>query len=137
MTDDVPRPEHPGGDAEHLDQAEPPVPPGSVADIHEPGASQPGWGPTINTGLPASLLPGVSPWDESGRPYGAGPWSDPSGATTGSGQVYRPYDPAVGPPWPFLVAGSGYVPPRLIRWPIWVGIVVLLAQLAGWLPSLH
>jgi hypothetical protein len=43
-------------------------------------------------------------------------------------------DPAAasGPPWPRLVAADGlYTPPRLIRWPIAVGIVLL----AGWIAA--
>ena len=43
-------------------------------------------------------------------------------------------DPAAitGPPWPRLVAAEGtYTPPRLIRWPIVVGIVLF----AGWLAA--
>ncbi len=39
---------------------------------------------------------------------------------------------ATGPPWPRLVAspGSGYRPPRLIRWPIVVGAILFAAQVA-------
>jgi hypothetical protein len=42
-----------------------------------------------------------------------------------------PPDPsaATGPPWPRLVAaGGGYAPPRLLRWPVVLGILLLV----GW-----
>jgi hypothetical protein len=45
-----------------------------------------------------------------------------------------PPDPAAvtGPPWPRLVAAEGtYTPPRLIRWPIVLGILLLAGWIAG------
>jgi hypothetical protein len=60
-------------------------------------------------------------------PAGVDVWAPPSppGAAL---------DPAAvtGPPWPRLVAAEGtYTPPRLIRWPIVVGVVLF----AGWLAA--
>jgi hypothetical protein len=47
-----------------------------------------------------------------------------------------PPDPSVatGPPWPRLVAspGSGYRPPRSIRWPIVVGCILFAASIASY-----
>ena len=66
-------------------------------------------------GPPAgSAHPDLSSWPP---PVPPGP-SDPSAAT--------------GPPWPRLVAspGSGYRPPRLIRWPIVIGAILFAAQIA-------
>ncbi len=136
MTDDAHRPDPPGSGSDPLDDARSSSTLSPGPGSSDPGPSPPGWGPTINTGLPASLLPGVSPWEQA-RSYGARSWSDRSSGAEGGGPAYRPYDPAVGPPWPLLVAVPGYVPPRLIRWPIYIGIFVLIAQFAGWLPSLH
>ena len=45
-----------------------------------------------------------------------------------------PPDPAAatGPPWPRLVAaGCGYTPPRLLRWPVVLGIVLLVGLVAA------
>jgi hypothetical protein len=139
MTVDPPEPEPPdprpgptpGDDAPQTSSPSP-----ATGDPRS-GSSPPGWGPTINTGLPASLLPGVAPWEDSEESYGSGPSSVPSSGTSPGGPAYRPYDPSVGPPWPVLVANPGYAPPRLIRWPIYVGVVLLVAELAAWLPSLH
>jgi hypothetical protein len=60
-------------------------------------------------------------------PAGVGRWAPP-------GPPSSPPDPAAvtGPPWPRLVAAEGTcTPPRLIRWPIAVGIVLF----AGWLAA--
>jgi len=60
-------------------------------------------------------------------PAGVGAWLPP-------GLPGTPPDPAevTGPPWPRLVAAdTAYTPPRLIRWPIVVGIVLF----AGWIAT--
>jgi hypothetical protein len=120
----------PGEEAEPRQDADP------ARGASAPYPPAPGWGPTINTGLPASLPPGVWPGEGPAGRSASGLWADPFGAGT-PGPEYHPYDPALGPPWPALVAPTGYVPPRLIRWPIYAGLVILIAQFAGWLPSLH
>jgi hypothetical protein len=73
---------------------------------------------------------------EDATPAGAGGSMTPAGVRGGappapSGTVL---DPAAvtGPPWPRLVApAGGYTPPRLIRWPVVVGMVLL----AGWIAA--
>src|ERR1700752_1643551 len=77
-----------------------------------------------NIGTPAST------------PYSEDRWAPPS---PGNGQdsnreqgnrpAFAPPDPAAvsGPPWPDLVAVGHYTPPRMIRWPIGVGLTVLIA----------
>jgi hypothetical protein len=80
-------------------------------------ASQPG--PTLDT-TPAGAGGGMTP---------AG--VDPAGPACLPG---TPPDPAAasGPPWPRLVAaGGGYTPPRLLRWPVVLGIVLF----AGWIAA--
>ena len=74
-----------------------------------------------NTGLPAST------------PYSEDRWAPPGPPASGPAQqwerpVFAPPDPAAvgGPPWPALVAVGHYTPPRMIRWPIVVGLVVLI-----------
>jgi hypothetical protein len=69
-------------------------------------------------------------------PAGAGESMTPAGLGTispASPPGAAP-DPAAvtGPPWPRLIAPAGaYTPPRLIRWPIVVGIVLLAGLLAA------
>jgi len=76
-----------------------------------------------NTGLPAST------------PYSEDRWAPPGHGPPGSGAaeqwerpVFAPPDPAAvnGPPWPALVAVGHYIPPRMIRWPIVLGLAVLI-----------
>lgn len=69
-------------------------------------------------------------------PAGAGGSMTPAGMGAGAspGPLGSVPDPAAvtGPPWPRLVAAAGaYAPPRLIRWPIVMGIVLL----AGWIAA--
>jgi hypothetical protein len=69
-------------------------------------------------------------------PAGAGESKTPAGVGTkvSAGPPGTVPDPAAvtGPSWPRLVAPAGaYTPPRLIRWPIVVGIVLL----AGWVAA--
>jgi hypothetical protein len=48
--------------------------------------------------------------------------------------LHIPLDPsaATGPPWPRLVAaGGGYAPPRLLRWPVVLAIVLLVGWFAA------
>ena len=62
-----------------------------------------------------SNLRGSSRAGDAGRGEPEGEVVDPEGA---------------GPPWKRLVAGEGYVPPRLLRWPIVAGVVVLASVVA-------
>lgn len=81
------------------------------------GDDVPAQGPEA-TGPPGVSLPGVSP-----------PEAPPAEAERGTS-----LDPVAvtGPPWPRLVAAGGaYTPPRLIRWPIVVGVLLL----AGWIAA--
>jgi hypothetical protein len=91
-----------------------------------------------NTGLPASAPYSKGEW---GPPSGPGQWEPappPSGSTAEtspwgkSGEHYgrpafAPPDPAAvgGPPWPALVAVGHYVPPRMIRWPVVAGFLLV------------
>lgn len=56
-----------------------------------------------------------------------GPWGSAS-ATPQPGYGFAAPDPAAvsGPPWPELVAVGSYKPPRMIRWPIVGGFVLLV-----------
>jgi len=87
----------------------------------------------------------------SGRPAPEWSWAQPAQdqssregvgglGTVGAGWApppppagYAPPDPATmtGPPWPVLVAVGPYTPPRLIRWPIVVGLAVFAAFIIG------
>lgn len=102
-------------------------------------------------GLPGAAQPIVPSPDTApagvGQAVGRGPAEDAAPAGAGGGMApagagmwpplgppRAPLDPAAvtGPPWPRLVAADGtYTPPRLIRWPIVVGIVLF----AGWLAA--
>jgi hypothetical protein len=81
-------------------------------------------------------MPGEStPPADSADPGGA-PATEPAdaGAAASPGAPATPLDPAAvtGPPWPRLVVADGaYTPPRLIRWPIVVGILLF----AGWIAA--
>src|SRR5215468_11257209 len=94
-----------------------PVAPSS--GVAPPGAGQAMWLGSAEDATPAGVG-GMAP-------AGVGTWTPPSPPAA-------PPDPATvtGPPWPRLVAaGKGYTPPRLIRWPIVVGIVLF----AGWIAA--
>jgi hypothetical protein len=72
---------------------------------------------------------GATPADVGGgmAPAGVGTLAQPS-------PPGAPPDPAAvtGPPWPRLIAaGGGYIPPRLLRWPLVVGIALLAAWIAA------
>jgi hypothetical protein len=75
--------------------------------------------------------------DSNPTPTDMSSWAPPSPGPPGDMSSWPPPSPgtertptaATGPPWPRLVAGDGYTPPRLIRWPIVVGIVLF----AGWI----
>ncbi|MGH9057314.1 MAG: hypothetical protein ACRDYY_15865, partial [Acidimicrobiales bacterium] len=85
-----------------------------------------GWAaPAPNTGLPASGPTAWGTWG-GGQP-GPTPTPGPYGGR------FAPPDPAAvsGPPWPTLVATPSYARPRLIRWPIVVGLVILAAAVAS------
>jgi hypothetical protein len=85
-----------------------------------PGAGQATWPGPAADATPAGVGSGMAP-------AGVGTWPPPSPPGT-------PPDPAevTGPPWPRLVAAStAYTPPKLIRWPIVVGIVLF----AGWIAT--
>ena len=91
------------------------VPPSETAPEGTAGAAT--WAPPgVTTN---SVDPGVSRWPAPAAPTP----SDPSAAT--------------GPPWPRLVAapGSGYRPPRFIRWPVVIGAILFAAQVAFFVKS--
>jgi hypothetical protein len=92
-----------------------PAPGGVLAGARQAIGHQPAEGATP-AGEGGSMAPaGVEVWAPLGPPGAA---LDPAAVT--------------GPPWPRLVAAEGtYTPPRLIRWPIVVGIVLF----AGWLAA--
>jgi hypothetical protein len=91
---------------------------------------------------PLQAAPGGDGWAiasglaEGATPAGEGGIMTPAGVSGGMppappGTVP---DPAAvtGPPWPRLVApAGGYTPPRLLRWPIVVGMVLLAAWIAA------
>lgn len=102
-------------------------------------------------GVPGPSQP-VARWPEAapggaGQVAGRGPAEDATPAGAGGGMApagvgtwaplsppNAPPDPAAvtGPPWPRLVAAEGtYTPPRLIRWPIVVGIVLFACWIAA------
>jgi hypothetical protein len=80
----------------------------------------------LNTGVPASLPPGSSPWEDD-------PDLLPRAPAAGGGDrpEWGPPDPAAvsGPPWPVLVASGPYTPPDLLRWPVAVGVAAVLVYL--------
>lgn len=75
-----------------------------------------------NTGLPASM------------PFSDDRWAPPPPSPVASSgeqwarPAFAPPDPAAvsGPPWPVLVAVGHHVPPRMLRWPIVAGLVLLI-----------
>jgi hypothetical protein len=84
-------------------------------------------------GTEQATRPGLA---EGATPAGAGEDISPAGVGVGvpSGLPGIPPDPAAAsrPPWPRLVAASGsYTPPRLIRWPIVVRIVLFAGGIAA------
>jgi len=119
-----------------------PLPAGGDLPAQEPEAASPP-GPSQPVVPPRGAPPagaGQAIWPEpAGRaagawgavePADAGAWAPPSPPSPPG----SPLDPAAvtGPPWPRLVAADGaYTPPRLIRWPIVVGIVLF----AGWIAA--
>jgi hypothetical protein len=111
-----------------------PLPAGNDRSAQQPQvASTPG---------PLQAAPGGDGWAiasglaEDATPAGEGGIMTPAGVSGGvppapPGTVP---DPAAvtGPPWPRLVApAGGYTPPRLLRWPIVVGMVLLAAWIAA------
>jgi hypothetical protein len=78
----------------------------------------------INAGVPASNPPTAAQWGPAAEERPSYP-DYPRSETP----VWAPPDPAgvTGPPWPALVAASPYQPPRLIRWPLVVGLALLAA----------
>jgi hypothetical protein len=93
----------------------------------------------LNTGGPASIPYGASPWDSPPQLYAA------PGAPAAGHPQWGPPDPAAvsGPPWPALLGSEAYTPPRLIRWPIvaslaavavYLLVAILSAALSGSTP---
>ena len=105
----------------------PPPPEGTPPPEETPPHAQPpepGWGPEAGSG------PGGAPaggW--SSTP--SGPWGSGS-APPPPGYGFAPPDPAAvsGPPWPELIAVGPYTPPRMIRWPIIGGLVLVVLYVA-------
>jgi hypothetical protein len=81
--------------------------------------------PSESTPTEATSWAPPAPWSYSAPPD-LSSWAPPA--------VPDALDPstATGPPWPRLVAppGSGYRPPRLIRWPIVVGAILFAVSIA-------
>jgi hypothetical protein len=103
----------------------PPRPPGPDA-----GRAEQPWAPTFNTGVPASL-PATPPGWNVDYPDQPGPGIEypPVRSRSPGYWGFAPADPAAvsGPPWPPLIAPPGYTPPRLISWPIFVGLGAAVA----------
>jgi hypothetical protein len=96
-----------------------PLPAGNNLPAREPEAANP-------PGAGRAIQPGPG---EDATPAGVGGGMAPAGvgAMVPPSPPDTPPDPAAanGPLWPRLVAADGaYTPPRLIRWPIVVGIVL-------------
>src|SRR5215831_4232668 len=105
-----------------------PLPEGNDRTAQQPGPFQ---ATTVRDGK--AIASGLA---EDATPAGAGESMTPAGVGAGapSGPPGHGLDPAAvtGPPWPRLVGpASGYTPPRLIRWPVAVAIVLL----AGWIAA--
>ena len=101
-----------------------PSPPGATGPAGlepQPGrGGESGWGPEAGTAPPGTPAGG---W--SSAP--SGPWgSHPGIGAPEFGSA--PPDPAAvsGPPWPELIAVGPYAPPRMIRWPIVGGLVLVV-----------
>jgi hypothetical protein len=118
-----------------------PLPAGSALSAEEPEAAHRPEPSQLIAGPPGAASAGdgktYAPRHAvDATPAGAGESMTPAGVGTKA-----PADPpgpvpdpaaVTGPSWPRLVAPAGaYTPPRLIRWPIVVGIVLL----AGWLAA--
>lgn len=100
-----------------------------------PGPSQPAvpWPQTAPAGAGQAI--GHQPAEDA-TPAGVGGSMAPAGVEPSAppSPPGAPPDPAAvtGPPWPRLVAADGtYTTPRLIRWPIVIGVVLF----AGWLAA--
>ena len=111
----------------------PPLPAGDDRSAQQPQAAS-GPGPQATpAGDGRAITSGLA---EDATPAGAGGSMTPAGVDGGAppappGTVL---DPAAvtGPPWPRLVApAGGYTPPRLIRWPIVAGVVLLACWIAA------
>jgi hypothetical protein len=107
--------------------------------VPEPVAAQPrepappaGTSPAVTAANPPDQRIWPTPAEGAGQGRAAAAWDAAGGsARAPPAALGAPPDLAAvtGPPWPRLVAAPGtYTPPRLIRWPIVVGIVLL----AGW-----
>ena len=108
------------------DTPPPPPPPPPPEEEETPGPEdrqEPAWGP--EAGSPPAGAP-AGGW--SSAP--SGPWGSGS-APPPPGYGFAPPDPAVvsGPPWPELIAVGPYTPPRMIRWPIIGGLVLIVAYI--------
>lgn len=113
-----------------------PLPAGSEFSAQPPEAARRPEPSQLIAGAPAAAPAGggraYTPRHAAGAtPAGAGESMTPAGVGTmaPAGPPGTAPDPAAvtGPPWPRLVAPAGaYTPPRLIRWPIIVGIALLV-----------
>jgi hypothetical protein len=112
-----------------------PLPAGNDRPAQQPqAASRPGPHQAAPAGDGKAIASGLAEVDAT--PAGAGGSTTPAGvgAEAPPAPPVTVLDPAAvtGPPWPRLVApAGGYTPPRLIRWPVVVGIVLL----AGWIAA--
>src|SRR5215813_6627419 len=113
-----------------------PVPAGNDGPAQEPetaGPPQP-FPPVVSApGAPPAGAAQPADIPDTARAVGATALPD-QGAGTPPSPPGTPLDPAAvtGPPWPRLVAADGaYTPPRLVRWPIVVGILLF----AGWIAA--
>jgi hypothetical protein len=106
------------------------------------GWSEPGWTSPEQAESSSDPPPAASggDWVGGGGPVSAGPAGGSGAADPGAvdgreppeAGTDSPLDPSVaaGPPWPRLVVVAGeYTPPRLIRWPIAVGIVLFVGSI--------
>jgi hypothetical protein len=111
-----------------------PLPAGNDQSAQQPqAANRPGPSQAAAVGDGKAIASGLA---EDATPAGAGGSMTPAGVDAGAppGPPGTGLDPAAvtGPPWPRLVApAAGYTPPRLIRWPVVVAIVLL----AGWIAA--
>src|SRR5215471_17618843 len=107
-----------------------PLPAGNDRSAQQPqAASRPRPLQVTSAGDGRAITSGLA---EDATPAGVGGNMTPAGVDGGAPPAPSStvLDPAAvtGPPWPRLVApAGGYTPPRLIRWPIVVGIVLLHA----------
>jgi hypothetical protein len=121
------------------------VPPQPIPADPEPSASG---GQSVSGSPPYSPSP-TSPWPDAGpaptpvaSPAGLreqdGVWRSPAPSDTGAWAAATGFDlrfdpeAVTGPPWPRLVAVDGaYTPPRLLRWPVVVGLVLTVGWIAA------